>query len=143
MAETLKAWEGSLLLNRYYEKVGRAAAGIGTCPRFTTFKAGYGFVDEDVPDGEVPTILTVPADLEEVPSVFYSGNVVASYSNGSTLCQCTIPEAGVSTPKKCSVIGVYDQDAELVAVCVTLPDWVTPSEQYTAYPSINFPLKEV
>jgi hypothetical protein len=135
------SWESSILLNRYYEKVGRAAAGIGACPRLTTFKAGLGYIDENVPEGESPTVLPIPYDLGEVPGVFYEGAIEASYADGSTVCKCTIPAGGVSDPKKCSVFGLYDQDDELVAVCVSLPDWVSPSDQYTAYPSINFPIQ--
>jgi hypothetical protein len=133
----------SKLLNRYYEKVGKAAAGTGQCPRFATFEAGYGFIDEDVPDGETPEILNVPADQETVPGVVYSGDIEAAYSNGSTIAKCVIPVGAVSTPKKLNVFGVYDQDGDLVAVSVTLPDWLTPTEAYTGYPTVNFPMEDV
>lgn len=133
----------SEIMNRYYEKVGKAAAGEGSCPVFTTFEAGYGFVDENVPEGEIPVLSSVPADLEEIPNVFYTGDVEAQYSNGATIAKCEIPTGALPSPQKCSVIGIKDQFGDLVAVCVTLPDWVTPTEAYITYPTINFPMKEV
>lgn len=30
----------------------------------------------------------------------------------------------------------------MVAVCVTLPDWVTPTEVYRAFPAVTFPREE-
>lgn len=137
------AWQTSKLMNRYYDKIGRAAADLGVCPKFKTFKAGYGYVDENVAEGQTPLLQAIPADLEEVPNSFYTGNVSVSYSNGTTLVRCEIPQGAVSAPVKCNVIGVYDQDDELVAVCATLPDWVTPSEVYRAYPAITFPIEEI
>jgi hypothetical protein len=138
--EDEKIFQSAIILDRFYEKVGRAAAGIGQCPRIIKFKAGYGYLNESVPEGKPPEILSVPYDLEEVPEPFYTGSVDAQFSNGSTLVKCTIPEGGIATSKRCSVIGLYDQDEELVAMCVALPDWVKPSQEYTVYPSINFPI---
>lgn len=139
----MAVWQIAKLLNRYYEKVGRAAADEGSCPKFKTFKAGFGYVNESVAAGELPILLPVPANLESVPNTFFTGAVQVSYSNGTTLVRCEIPQGGVSQPCKCNFIGVYDQDNELVAVCVSLPDWVTPSEAYRAYPAITFPLEEI
>ena len=41
-----RPYQQAKLLNRYYEKVGKAAAGQGQCPRFVEFRAGFGLVDE-------------------------------------------------------------------------------------------------
>lgn len=133
----------SKLLNKYYEKVGQANAGSGDCPIFTRFEAGYGYIDEDVEDGETPIIETVPADITDIPSVVYSGDIEAEYSNGSTVAKCVVPVGAVSTSQKVNVYGVYDQEDDLVAISVTLPDWITPTESHTAYPTITFPMEDV
>ena len=133
-------WQQAKLLNRYYEKVGRAAAGQGSCPRFVEFRAGYGLVDESDPAN--PVLLPIPPNMKDVPNEFYRGLVEASYSAGVTLCKCEIPQGAVGTPVRHNIIGIYDQDSELVAVCVTLPDWVTPTEIYRAFPAMSFPVEE-
>lgn len=134
------AWQQAKLLNRYYEKVGRAAAGQGQCPRFVEFAAGFGLVDES--DPKHPELINIPPNMEDVPNEFYRAEVHVEYSSGVTLCKCEIPQAAVSEPVRHNLIGIFDQDAELVAVCTTWPDWVTPSEIYRAFPAITFPLEE-
>lgn len=136
---TDKIYQRSRLLNRYYEKVGMAAAGQGACPRFTEFRAGYGLVDTSDPDN--PVLLNIPANMRDVPNEFYRGMVDAEYSNGVTLCKCEIPAGAVDTPVKYNLIGIYDQDGEMVAVCTTFPDWVTPTETDRSYPALTFPLE--
>lgn len=89
-----------------------------------------------------PTLLPIPRDMTEIPNEFYRAEVVASYSNGVTLCKCEIPQSGVSAPVPHNIIGIFDQDGELDAVALTLPDWVTPSEIYRAYPAIMFPIQK-
>jgi hypothetical protein len=133
----------SKLLNKYYEKVGRANTGENTCPVFTQFQAGYGYVNEAVPEGEPPVILSVPADLEAVPGALYTGDVETEYSNGNVVVKCVVPPGAVSEPRKVNVYGVYDQDNDLVAISVTLPDWMTPTETHVAYPTLNFPMEAV
>lgn len=135
------AWQQAKLLNRYYEKVGLAAAGQGHCPRFVEFGAGYGCVNDT--DPAHPVLLNIPPDLAAVPSEFYRAPVEVAYSDGVTLCKCEIPKNAVVTPVRHNLIGVYDQDDELVAVCTTLPDWVTPDEIYRAFPAITFPIEEI
>lgn len=134
-------WQQARLLNKYYEKVGKAAAGVAgsQCPRFTLFGAGFGYVDETDPNN--PDLLPIPADLTKVPSEFYKDQVTVSYSKGVTLCKCEIPNNAVDKPVRHNLIGIYDQDNELVAVCTTLPDWITPTEIYRAYPAITFPIE--
>lgn len=133
-------WHQARLLNRYYDKVGMAAAGQGSCPRFVEFRAGFGLVDESDPVN--PVLLPIPPGMKDVPNEFYRGHVESSYSAGVTLCKCEIPQGAVGTPVRHNIIGVYDQDSELVAVCVTLPDWVTPMETYRAFPAMAFPVEE-
>lgn len=134
-----KVWQQAKLLNRYYEKVGMAAAGQGACPRFAEFRAGYGLVDDS--DSANPILQPIPPDMEEIPLEFYRGEVEASYSDGVALCKCEIPQGAVGTPVRHNLVGVTDQDGELVAVCQTLPDWVTPTEIYRAFPAITFPIE--
>ncbi len=142
MAEANKdAWQLAILLDRYYEKVGKAAAGMGSCPKFVEFRAGYA---PDLMDNTAvpPSLLPIPRDMVDIPNEFYRAEVVASYSNGVTLCKCEIPQSGVSAPVQHNIIGLFDQDGDLVAVALTLPDWVTPSEVYRAYPAITFPIQK-
>ncbi|MDE7065365.1 MAG: hypothetical protein K2O70_07850, partial [Desulfovibrionaceae bacterium] len=101
----------------------------------------FGLVDES--DPAHPQLQGIPATMEEVPNEFYRGFVEASYSSGVTLCKCEIPQGAVGTPVRHNIIGIYDQDSELVAVCVTLPDWVTPTETYRAFPAMAFPIEKV
>lgn len=133
-------YQRSKLLNRYYEKVGMAAAGQGACPHFTKFVAGFGLVDET--DPENPKLLHIPPDIKEIPREFYRATLEAQYSDGSTLCRCEIPVGAVETPQRYNMIGILDQDDELVAVCLTLPDWVTPTEADRAFPVLTFPLED-
>lgn len=135
-----KIWQQAKLRNRYYEKVGLAAAGKGICPRFEEFRAGYGLVDEY--DIEYPRLLPIPANMKEIPNEFYRGIVEAQYADGVTLCKCEIPQGAVGAPVKHNLIGIFDGEGELVAVCQTLPDWVTPTEIYRAFPAITFPVEK-
>lgn len=141
MAEDMpKIWQQAKLLNRYYEKVGRAAAGMGCCPQFVEFAAGYGLVEDE--DSSNPALLPIPPDIAEIPNAFYRAPVEAAYNDGSTICKCEIPQTAVGKPTRHNLIGVFDQDNDLVAVCQTLPDWVTPSEIYRAFPAITFPIEK-
>ena len=133
-------WQSSKILNTYYEKVARAAAGIGSCPVITSFKAGFGYVDET--DPAAPFIEELPGGIDSVPAVFYEGGATAQYSNGIVAVVCQIPLGAVSEPTRFSVVGIYDQDDELIAISVTLPDWITPNETYDIYPTLTFPLED-
>ena len=131
-------FQRSKLLNRYYEKVAKAAAGIGHCPRFWEFGAGFGLVDQS--DVAHPKLLDIPANMSEVPNEFYRAELTAEYSQGVTMCACEIPAGAVSEPVQYNLIGIYDQDNELVAVCTTFPDWVTPTEAERVMPALAYPL---
>lgn len=135
-------WQQAKLLNRYYRRVGMAAAGQGACPRFETFKAGY---DPDfegpVEDGR-PVLNDIPMTLKEVKNPFYEGTVAVDWSEGAVLCVCEIPKGAVSVPQKFNVVGVYDQDGGLVAAAATLTDWLTPDELDRSYLSVTFPMED-
>lgn len=135
-----KIWQQAKLLNRYYAKVGRAATGDGACPRFTEFRAGYGLVNDSDPAN--PVLERIPPNMNDIPNEFYRSLVETSYSEGVALCQCEIPQGAVGAPVRHNLIGVFDQDGDLVAVCQTLPDWVTPTEIYRAFPAITFPMED-
>lgn len=132
-------YQRSKLLNRYYEKIGKAGAGHGACPKFTEFRAGYGLVD--ISDPNNPILENIPGNMTEVPNEFYRGTVEAEYSTGVLLCKCEIPAGAVSEPVKYNLIGIYDQDSDLIAVCTSFPDWVTPTETDRSYPSLTFPIE--
>lgn len=139
MSDDMKNWQMSKLLNRYYFKTGMANAGNGSCPKFVEFRAGYGLVDDSCP--EKPLLKHIPPNMQEIPNEFYRGLVEASCSNGVVVFKCEIPQGAVSSPVRHNLIGIYDQDSELVAVCSTLPDWVTPTEMYRAFPALTFPIE--
>lgn len=134
-------WQQSRLLNRYYEKVGLAAIGKGACPHFVEFRAGYGLVNDL--DSSNPILEAIPPNMKEIPNEFYRGLVESSFSNGVALCKCEIPQGAVGAPVRHNLIGIMDQDGDLVAVCQTLPDWVTPTEIYRAFPAVTFPIEAV
>ena len=135
-----KIWQQAKLMNRYYEKVALSAAGNGVCPHFTEFRAGYGLVDDSDPAN--PILAPIPPNMREIPQEFYRGLVEVSFSDGVVLCKCEIPQGAVGSPVRHNLIGVYDQDGDLVAVCHTLPDWVTPTEIYRAFPAVTFPFEQ-
>lgn len=134
-------WQQAKLLNRYYDKIGRAATGEGCCPHLAEFRAGFGLLDET--DPAHPELLAIPPDMEDIPNVFYRAKVETSYSAGTVLCKCEIPPGATAEPVRHNLIGLYDQAGELVAVCATLPDWITPNETYRAFPSIIFPYENI
>lgn len=141
MSDAPRVWQQAKLLNRYYEKVALAAIGKGHCPRFAEFRAGYGLVDESDPNK--PELLPIPGNYAEIPNEFYRGLVETEYSQGIVLCKCEIPQGAVGAPVRHNLIGLFDEDGDLIAVCATLPDWVTPTEIYRAFPALTFPIEIV
>ena len=136
-------YQRSKLLNVYYEKIAMTASGAedAHCPVFTEWAAGFGLVDETDPDN--PVLQDIPGDMTEVPREFYRDVIETQYSNGQVICKCEIPVGAVETPQRFNLIGIFDQDGDLVAVCTTLPDWVTPNEADRAYPILTFPIESV
>ena len=137
--DKVTVWQRAKLMNRYYDKIGMAATGQGKCPHFVEFRAGFGLIEEDSLTG--PVLSDIPADMTDIPSEFYRGLVEVAYSAGALVCKCEIPQGAVGNPVRYNLIGIYDEDSELVAVCSTLPDWVTPTELYRAFPVITFPIE--
>lgn len=140
MPDKPSVWQQTKLLNRYYEKVGLAAAGEGICPKFVEFRAGYGLVDDS--DSAMPQLLPISGSMSEIPNEFYRGICEVEFSKGMVICKCEIPQSAVSEPVRHNLVGIFDQDSELIAICQTLPDWVTPSEVYRAFPTVTFPYDE-
>lgn len=141
MSNDIKTFQMAKLLNRYYEKVGLAFCGQGACPKAVEFRAGFGLVDDTDPAN--PTLLNIPTDMVDVPNEFFRAFVETSYSNGNAVCKCSIPQGSVASPQRYNLVGICDQDGDLIAVCTTLPDWATPTKTQEAYASLTFPLEEV
>jgi hypothetical protein len=143
MPENNPVWQRAILLDKYYEKVGLAAIGEGGCPRFVSFEAGYGLLDYSavVEPDDLPVIEPIPRDMASVPGSFFSGAITGEYAAGKLTLSGVIPAGGVSTPQLCSLVGIFDQDGDLVAMCASLPDWVAPNEIYKTYPIITLPME--
>lgn len=124
---TEQTWQEAVLLPKFYEKSALSASGLGDRFRLSEFGLGYGLVDEST---EPPTIEDIPCDLDAVPQEFYRQDLEKDdfvFADGRLLIRMT-PTVRVDEPHKFSVTGIYDQDGDLVAVSVDLPDWVTPAE---------------
>ena len=134
-------WIKTTTMDWFFERVGLAAIGTGSCAQIASFKIGYGWVDES---GSTPILMDLTGAETAIPGEFYEGTVVGgqlaiTYSGGVLLCACTVPEGALSEAHKASVIGLYDQDGELLAAAVFYPDWMTPDEEYRLNVNINFP----
>lgn len=134
-------WIKTTAMDLFFNRIGAAAQGTGSCAQFVTFKVGYGWVDES---GETPDLTELTGTELDIPAEFFVGSVaggemVVSYSGGIILCQCVIAEDSLVEPEKASVIGIFDQDDGLVAAAVFYPDWVLPEEEYRLNVYLNFP----
>ncbi len=130
-------WKRAEIQTRLYGKMARSLTSLGACPRITSFRAGYGWIDES---GETPELLPLPTNAEGIPGEIFSGSPEASLSDGRALFVCAIPEDAVATPRKCTVIGLFDHEGELAAVASFLPEWLTPGKRYENLIYITFPL---
>ena len=131
-------WKKAKILTSMYEAIGRALAGESACPRIASFQAGYGLIDES---GVEPLLLEIPPETDAIPGVVYEGVPEMIFSDGRTLAKCIIPESAVTDPQKVTVIGLFDQGNNLVAVLTFLPEWITPDKRYENYVYIEFPLE--
>lgn len=124
------------ILPKFYERLGQTIAGTGTPMVITSFKFGYGYIDETT---NPPTFLQVPDTITAIPAAFYTGNTECLYDSGRVLVRCHMPAGGVATPKKMSMAGFFDGQGNLVAVLQNLPDWLTPTDDHTAYGYLDLP----
>lgn len=132
-------WKRAEIQTRLYDKIGQSLTGVGPCPQVASFVAGYGHIDETT---SPPTLQELPLDATSVPGAIYSGVPEASMSDGRALFVCAIPEDAVTAPEKCTVIGLFDQDDDLVALASFLPEWLTPGKRYENFVYITFPTPE-
>lgn len=135
MADALD-WKSAKILPHFYDRIGQALIGAGPCPKIVKFKMGHGYVDESV---EPPALLEIPDDLADIPNVFFEGVPELVHSDGRVLSKCHLPQGSVLEPRKYSMTGLYDDQDQLVAVCIDLPDWIVPSDWQTTYAYIDFP----
>lgn len=135
-AVAVMEWKRTTILPRLYWKLARAFCDQLPCPRIRAFRLGYGYIDDS---GATPQIQTIPDDLADIPAVFFAGTPESAASDGRALFSCVVPEGAVAVPTRCSMLGLYDQDDELVAVAQFLPAWINPDEANTYRPFIDFP----
>lgn len=129
-------WKRTKILPLLGYKMARSMCGQIACPKIEKFRLGYGLVNDAV---NPPVLLPIPDDLEVLPGVFFVGAPQSAASDNRALFACPVPAGSVAVPTRYSCIGLYDQDDDLVAVGVTLPEWLTPDKDYTARPYIDFP----
>ncbi|MET4696656.1 hypothetical protein [Endozoicomonas lisbonensis] len=125
--QTETTWQQAKLLPKFYEKSALGASGLGNKFTIAEFGLGYGFIDDST---EPPTIKEIPDDTDKVPDEWWRQELSPDdfiYTDGRLLIRMT-PNDRVDDAKKFSVTGLYDQDGDLVAISVELPDYVTPSE---------------
>ena len=138
-----KTWQQAKLLNAYYIKVAKAAVNQGGCPRFTSFRAGFApQLEGPLDERGNPTVADIPAGMQSVPNEFYRGIIEGHYSGDTALAVCEIPKNAAPSPVKFNFIGIFDQDDDMVAACVTLTDWLTPEELDRSYLAVTFPIEE-
>lgn len=133
-----EAWKGARLLPRFYERSAMGAAGIQPPFKFGRFGMGYGYIDDST---NPPTLEPIPDDLSVIPNEFYSGTFSADdfvYNNGLLMMRCHMPRGGISESKQYSVIGIYDEQDNLLAASVTLPSWVSSDEAIGINVYINY-----
>jgi hypothetical protein len=139
MADYIK----TVTCDSYFNSIGAVSAGSGgSCPVITSFKVGYGWVDEA---GETPILTDLNGTETNVPGIFFTGtkadlDMTVSYSGGTLLMQCVVAEGSVSEPEKASAIGIFDQNGNMIAAAAFYPDWITPTEEYRINVYINFPV---
>lgn len=129
-------WKSAKILPRFYDNYARSLIGEGACRRIAKFKMGHGYVDES---STPPVFQEIPDDLSDIPGVFFEGTPELTYSDGRVLARCHLPQGSVTAPNKYSLTGLYDDQDELIAVCLDLPDWIVPSDWHTTYAYIDFP----
>lgn len=135
------SYKRSSLLTKFYDRVAGAISGTEPCVKFAQFGFGHGFVDEATLDPEtgLPTLLPIPPDLTALPGEFFTGVPQMQKADGRVLVRCYFPVDSVVQPQKFSLIGLYDEQGNLLCVMQNLPDWLTPSDEHTAFGYLDFP----
>lgn len=136
-----ESYKRSTLLTAFYDRIAGALSGTEPCVKIAEFRFGHGFVDEATLDPEtgLPTLLPIPSDLSALPGEFFTGIPQMQKSDGRVLVRCHFPAGSVAQPHKFSLIGLYDEQGNLLCVMQDLPDWLTPSDEHTAYGYLDFP----
>lgn len=134
-------WQIAELLPRFYEKNALAIAGKSPQLLIKSFKFSH---DESLVDRgfNPPKLSRFPPSKNTVENVFYAGNFDDEniiYSEGRLMFRCIMPENTITDPAQYSVTTLHDQDGDIIAASVDLPDWVTPNEGVNTHPYINFP----
>ncbi|MCV6588687.1 MAG: hypothetical protein OIF57_06620 [Marinobacterium sp.] len=135
-------YQRATILPLFYEKIAASIGGKGPCPAIVAADFGHGFVKKPANDDELPVLESVPTNLEEIPKKFYRAELEETdrqLSDGRLIIRCHVPSGSVDTPKQNSMIGLIDLEGDLVAVVQDFPDWITPSDEHTAYAYLDFP----
>ncbi|PWY32279.1 hypothetical protein [Vibrio vulnificus] len=140
---TNQPWQIAELLPRFYEKNALSIAGLAKQFKIVKFKFGHDPLLVD--DSKTPPALSsFNAAENDIKNVFFEGTINPAedvvWANGRLLFRCIMPENTLSEPKQYSQTGLYDDDGDLVAVSIDLPDWVTPEEGINTHPYVNFPI---
>lgn len=134
-------WIKSVTMDLFFDMIGQAAVGNGSCAVVTSFKLGYGWVDET---GDTPVLSDLTGTETDIPGIIFTGtkldgDMIVNYSGGVLMCQCIVDQGSISQPEKVSCIGIYDQENNIMAAAVFYPDWITPDEEYRINVYLNFP----
>lgn len=131
-------WKKALLLPRFYERSALSASGIQPVLKFAKFGLGYGYINEST---SPPTPEEIPDNLSKIPNEFYTGTFTSDdfvYNNGLLMMRCQMPRGSISEPKQYSMVGIYDEQDNLLAVSVTVSSWVSPDEAVGVNAYINY-----
>lgn len=135
-----QVWKKTRIMPGLFRRFAAALIGNGACPRIESFALGYGWYDQSLDE----PLLGIPDDITSIPGMFYEGTPQREVSGEMALFKCVIPSGSVTQATPCTVIGLYDQTGELVAVAHFLLEWITPDKDSEQHCYITFPeLEEV
>ena len=135
-------WQIATLLPRFYEKNALAIGGKISQLKIVKCKFSH---DESLIDRTTnpPTLKPFPEQKNTLENVFFEKTFTAEdilFSQGRLLFKCHMPESTLSKPAEYSLTTLHDEDDDIMAVSVDLPDWVTPGQDINTHPYINFPI---
>ncbi|MCD9516410.1 MULTISPECIES: hypothetical protein [Photobacterium] len=142
MTTSNSPWQIAELLPRFYKKNALSIGGKAPQLIVSSFKFSH---DESLISRATnpPTLKRFPPNKNTVENVFYENKFNSDdiiYSEGRLMFRCIMAENTLSSPREYSLTTLHDQDGDIVAVSVDLPDWVTPGEGVNTHPYINFPI---